>query len=466
MTDTKLQKVSTVVLDSLKPNTCLELYPLTIRSEDDEYIVGRITTGKFIALPEVGVRVIELLQHGYSLGKVQALLQEEYDTEVDINDFVANVVDLGFVKAVDGHLLSLNDTLKPNLAWLQPHHVYWLFSKPVRILYITLILVAAFTLITHIELIPHYQDFFWSTATSMVVVGNMTITLVNLALHELAHLVAARSLGIPASISLSTRLHNLVVQTDVTGLWAVPRRHRYRVYLAGILWELASMSVALLLLAYVPLPVFVQNLLHVLILIQFLGVSWQFEFYMRTDIYFVVLDLLHCHNLFEDSLAFLRYRLQRVWLRISHSRANDFPVNPLAYLPIQERHKVVIYSWLVLVGSTISLLMFAGYSLPILMKLFVQAGISIWQGITLRQPWQFLDGAVTILIEGSFQAVFVVTFFNNHRSWFTSWFGNQNSNLSSLIRKLLKIRFQYQKVISRTGFLNLRRKSQKGKRTR
>jgi hypothetical protein len=46
--------------------------------------------------------------------------------------------------------------------------------------------------------------------------------------HELAHLAAARSLGVPARIGLSTRLFYLVAQTDVSGIWAAPRRARYR----------------------------------------------------------------------------------------------------------------------------------------------------------------------------------------------------------------------------------------------
>ncbi|OKH43235.1 hypothetical protein NIES2101_31090 [Calothrix sp. HK-06] len=422
----KPRMVPTLVLESLKPDTWLELYPLTIRIEDDQYIVGRITTGEFVTLPEVGVRAIELLQHAHSLSEAQVLLREEYDTDVDLNVFVVNLVELGFVKAVDGYLLSLNDTPKPSLPWLQPYHVYWLFSWPVCALYITLLVAAGFTLITHIHLFPRYKAFFWSTFTSVLIVGNTAITLVSIALHELAHLVAARSLGIPANISLSTRLHNLVAQTDVTGLWAVPRRYRYRVYLAGILWELASMSVALLLVAYVPLPVFVQNLLNVLILTNFLGISWQFQFYMRTDIYFVVLDLLHCRNLFEDSLAYLHYRVKLVWLHIIRSRIKKFPINPLTYLPMHERRKVVIYAWLVLVGSTTALVLFAFYSLPILIELFARASASVWQGITQRQLWQLLDGIVTILIESSIQILFVVTFLKNHRNNFTSWFGRQS----------------------------------------
>jgi hypothetical protein len=421
MTETAESPTATeTLLNSLTPETHVKLYPLAMRIEDEQYIVGRMETGEFVALPEVGGRIIELFQRGCSLGEAQTRLQEEYGAEVALDEFVTSLVDLGFVEALDGHPLGSDDAIQPNLGWLQPHHVRWLFSWPVRVLYGALLLAAGYALVTHVELVPRYQDFFWSSVTSLVILGNTAVVMTNLALHELSHLVAARSLGVPARIGLSTRLHNLVVQTDVTGLWAVPRRQRYRVYLTGIVWDLLVVSVALLLLAYVPLPSLARNLLQALVLAVFLGLLWQFEFYMRTDLYFVVMDLLRCHNLFEDSLAYLRYWARRLWLCIFPPTTSTVPAYPLDHLPAHERWKVSLYAWFVLVGSTVSLSMFALYGLPILVELFVQASTSVWRGITLRQLWPFLDGIVTLLVEGSFQVGFVIIFLRNHRHWFSS----------------------------------------------
>ncbi len=419
MTETAESLDLTSRLNNLSPETRVTLYPLVMRLEDEEYIVGRAETGEFVALPEVGGRIIELFQHGHSLGEAQAQLQQEYDAEIDLDDFVANLVELGFVQALDGHRLETAAAPRPNLAWLQARHVRWLFSRPVQFIYLVLLLAAALTLITHPELFPRYQDFFWSPITSLVILVNTAIVMTNLALHELAHLAAARSLGVPARIGLGTRLHNLVVQTDVTGLWAVPRHQRYRVYLAGMAWNLFSISVALLLLAYAPLATLARDLLQALVLGVFLGVLWQFEFYMRTDMYFVIMDLLRCHNLFEDSLAYLRYRARRLWRRVFPS-TDAAPTNPLDHLPTHEQRKVSLYAWFVLIGSTVSLLVFALYGLPILIELFVKAGRSVRQGITGRQLWPFLDGAVTLAIEGGLQVAFVVTFLRNRRGWFTN----------------------------------------------
>lgn len=407
------------LLHNLTDEVQVTLYPLAVRLEDQEYIVGRVETSEFVALPQVGGRIIELFQRGLSLGETQALLQKEYGAEVDLGDFVVNLVELGFVQALDGHPLETSQVSNPNLAWLQAHHIAWLFSWPVKAIYLAVLLAAALTLIARPGLFPRYQDFFWSPFTSLAILVNTAMVMSNLVLHELSHLAAARSLGVPARIGLGTRLHNLVVQTDVTGLWAVPRRQRYRVYLAGIAWDLGGIAVALLLLAYAPLPALAQNLLRAFILGVFLGVLWQFGVYMRTDVYFVCMDLLHCHNLFEDSLAYLRYRWRQLGRRLFPASVLE-PTDPLEHLPEHERRKVRFYAWFVLVGSTVTLTVFALYGLPILVELFVKASRAVWQGIVQRQLLLFLDGAVTIAIEGSLQVAFVVTFLRNRRHWFAA----------------------------------------------
>jgi putative peptide zinc metalloprotease protein len=405
-----------MALNTLTAQTHLTLYPLMIRAEDDEYIVGRIETGEFVALPEVGVQVIELFQRGRSAGEVQRQLQAEYGAEVDIDEFVASLVDLGFVKELDGHRLGPTKVQKPNLSWLKVYHVHWLFSWPLKITYIIVLVSAGLTIISDLERIPHYQDFFWSSATSVVLLVNTAMYTAVLVLHELSHLIAARSLGVGARIGLGTRLYSLVARTDVTGLWAVPRQQRYRVYLAGMTLDLLVASVALLLVSYAPLSVLVQDILKALILGIFFSVLWQLQVFMRTDGYFVLMDLLHCHNLFEDSLAYLRYRIKRLrtWM-IPQIRVTDLDY-PLDHLPLSEQKKVRVYAWFVLVGTAVSLSVFAIYTVPILAGLFAQAGGSLWKGIIWDQPLLLLDGLVTLLVLGAMQVAFLIVFWKSHVS--------------------------------------------------
>lgn len=269
------------------------------------------------------------------------------------------------------------------------------------------------------EFNPKIQRLFWSTSESLVVFVNTALFITNLAIHEIFHLISARSLGIPAYINFSTRLYELVVQTNVTGLRAVPRHKRYRVYLAGIVWDTIPLSIAILLLAYTKLPLVTQNILSSLILLIFFGIVWQFQFYMRTDIYFVVLDLLHCYSLFDDSIAYVQYLFNRIKHGLFSVRLDTSLSSPLSNLSTSDQWKIKAYTILMVFGSLIAITLFIAYGIPILLTLFFEAFLSVKQGFALGDPLLVIDGSVVILIEGAFQIAFVVTFIKNRKAWFS-----------------------------------------------
>jgi hypothetical protein len=170
----------------------------------------------------------------------------------------------------------------------------------------------------------------------------------------MAHLVTARAEGIPAHIRPGTRLHYLVLQTAVSGAWALPRSARYRIYLAGISWDLLAMSLLILALAYAGLPTAGQNLLAAWILLIFFGMVGEFSFYMRTDIYFVFLDLLHSRSLFQDSQGFLLHQVRQARHRLLPKRSM-LPPDPLLGLPASERRKAAFYACLLIAGTMVTL---------------------------------------------------------------------------------------------------------------
>lgn len=397
----------------LQKDTQVTLFPLVMQWEDGEYVVGRTTTSNFVSLPEVGGQTIQLLQQGHTLGEIQTTLGEIYNAEIEIEDFINTLIDLGFVKFIDGHPLKSDEEHKPIFPWLQTAHVAWLFAIPTQILYFSILSFGGITLFTHPQLIPHYQDFFWTNRPGVVIAVNTLIFTINLICHEFAHLVAARSLGVPSHITLGTRLYNLVVQTDVTGVWAVPRHQRYRVYWAGIAWDLIPISLSIIALAYLSLPLLVKNLLYTMVLLNFLGILKQFSFFMRTDIYFVMMDWLKCRNLFNDSLDYLRFCAKRYWFRLPPQFSTPL-VDPLVYLPKHEQQKVRAYAWFTLFASSITLVTFFFYGMPIMIGIFYRALQAIVQGLDVGDFWLTLDGCITLVIEGGLQVLFIITFLKTH----------------------------------------------------
>jgi len=387
----------------------IELFPLSILPEDGEFIVGRKRTGTFAALPPIGLRAIELLRAGLPLGQVQVSLMDGPGEEADLEAFVLELVELGFVKAIDGHPLLAARVEPSHLPRLQPGHIAWLFRWPAVSLIGLLVLAASLALLRDPSLAPRFEYFFWSRSTSLALAGNAAWILLNQALHELAHLMAARSLGVPARIGLGTRLHNLVALTDVSGLWAVPRRQRYRVYLAGIVWDLIPLSLAVLLLAHARLPILTQQMLKAILLANWLGIVWQFQLYLRTDLYYVLVELLRARNVYEDALQVLHH-IARPWLRLSSGSA---PAHPLAAYTAAEARKVQASAIVLFVGSALSLGVFAAYGVPALLALFSAAFGALRSRISHQNLPLVADGAVTILVVSGFLLLYLVTFLNS-----------------------------------------------------
>jgi putative peptide zinc metalloprotease protein len=99
--------------------------------------------------------------------------------------------------------------------------------------------------------------------------------------HELAHWLGARINGVPARITISRGYYMLVAQTDLSALWAVPRRRRFPPLLAGIAWDTVRLSGLIAARAaqlagwWHPGP-FAARLIAALIVTHVLSISWQF----------------------------------------------------------------------------------------------------------------------------------------------------------------------------------------------
>jgi putative peptide zinc metalloprotease protein len=213
---------------------------------------------------------------------------------------------------------------------------------------------------------------------------------------------------------------NLVVQSNVTGLWAVPRAKRFRVYLAGLRWELFVIATAIVLIWCFPLAGLVVKLLKSVILHVFLlGVMFQLQIYMRTDLYFVIVDAWRCYNLFGDSMANLVHVARRIVHPFTSATAGP---NPILALPQDERWKVRLFSFFVVLGAGSACVMFFAYGLPILAGVFMRAGASLWHGIAYRQPVAFFDGLAVIAVEGSIQLMFLIVAWKQRKEKF-GWLG-------------------------------------------
>jgi hypothetical protein len=397
-------------------HTVLRLHPLVFRDGDDsdDMVVGRPTSGEFVEMPRIGVVAVRLLDEGLRVGEVERRIAREHGVELDVAELADTLVDLSFAAAVDG--VPLPDTADalpgPHLPWLRAEHVRWLFGRGATAVWSVVVLAAVATVVRRPDLVPSAADFYWTPYVGLAVLVGTLMFSANLSVHELMHLAAARSYGAPARIAFATRLHYLVVQTDVTAIWAVPRRDRYRVYLAGLRWDMFTVCVCVLLVAYAELPVLGVRLLGALAVTVVLGMVAQARVYVRTDLYYVLMEWLRARNLYQDGIAYVRHLARRV----RRAPGSD----PLAGLSRRERRGVRLYAVAMAAGCTVALASFAVFGLPIL----VQGIVGAFDGLTAGlgpggDGMRSLDSALVILVEGTLQALFVVTFVRRHRSWFS-----------------------------------------------
>lgn len=394
------------------PDSTLVLHPLVIRDSDDDpdmVVVGRTELGEFVELPRVGVDAVRLLDKGQPIGEAEAAIAAEHDVRLDLVELADALVELGFVAAVDGEHVPDHADRVPgsHLPWLRDRHVRWLFSWPVAVLWLGVLIAAITTWWQQPDLFVVASDFYWTTYVGLAVLINTVMLSVNLSVHELMHLAAARRYGAPARISFATRLHHLVVQTDVTAIWAVPRRQRYQVYLAGMLWDSFAICTSALLIAYAELPVSVDRLLSALSLCVLLSLAFQLQVYMRTDLYYVLMEWLRCRNLFQDGVAYARHLLRRTIRRAS--------VDPTTVLPRREQRAVRLYAVAMAVGSVVALSGFAVFGLPILIEGIVRAITGLVNGIGSGAVPQVVDSGLIILVECTLQVIFIVTFYRRHK---------------------------------------------------
>jgi len=385
----------------------VRLRRLSERRDSDGWVIGRVETGDFISVPEVAHRVVALLGQGYAISEVAATLRAGTGMTFAVTDFVAALDELGFVAAVDDQDRADSARPRPSLPWLRPGHVHWLLHPLAPAVVAGFAMAAGAMMVLHPALLPSYHLLVWSRHAGLVLVVNAAIAWAIIGVHEFAHLATARAAGAPARITLGTRLQFLAAQTDVSGVWAAPRRTRMTVYLAGMGIDICSAGACLLILGLAEPHGLTRVLLAVAAAQTLLALPIQFMAFMRTDVYFVLQDLSGCANLYADGSAYLRHLAGRAVRRARHAGAPDPPSR--AYPPPQRR-AVRAYSVVLLAGTAACLAAEFAVSLPALATLITRAASEI--GGTLAGT---IDGGAALAVLLAWQFLWASRWWQRHQ---------------------------------------------------
>ena len=382
----------------------LHLFPLARRRDGDAWIIGRIDSGDFITIPDIGRRAIDLLDAGHTVHETAQRLAIEAGDDVDVADFAGALTDAGLVRAIDDQEIDLPPVAPGSLPWLRPRHVAWTNHPLTACAAAVVIICGLVALATHPNLIPGYRDLLWNPHGTIVLIGNAAIGWTLILIHELAHLGTARGVGVPARMSLSTRLQYLAAQTDASGIWAAPRRARLTCYLAGITVNLLIAAIGVSVQAAVAPGGLAGHLLAATVLISLLFIPSQFMVFMRTDLYFVLQDLTGSANLYRDGARYLRYLLHRLTRR---PPATD----PTRHLPPRERRAIRAYCLILAAGVTTCLTIGLAVTLPVAITLLIHAITTIATGGT---GWPLADAITLLAITATVQSRWLRAWWRRH----------------------------------------------------
>jgi putative peptide zinc metalloprotease protein len=338
----------------------LEFFPLKVRAEADEFIVGRPSTGSYAVLSDGAMEAAALLARGHSVaGAKRALAGRNGQGAARLRPLLETLLAAGMVKSVDGMpLAELRAPRRYHLTLLRRRHVAWLFSPPAAAVYAMLVALGVGIVLADPRYLPRAADVVVVSDPIKNLALLWGVSVIAMAAHELAHLLAATSLGVKASFALSYRLFFAVAETDLTDLWLVERRKRCLAYAAGMANDILLTCAAVTGLwlhdrHLLPLPALLSGTLRLTVLVLVCGVLWQFNFYLRTDVYYLIANATGCRNLSHDATAYLKHMLARC--------VAGAPSRRLAGVPPREMRIVRVYAILMVLGTAAVVILGAAY---------------------------------------------------------------------------------------------------------
>jgi hypothetical protein len=370
----------------------LRLHRLSFVPEGDEVVVGRRDIDSYGVFPADGAALVRELDAGRSVPDAERWYEATYGEKVDIDGLVAVLADLHFLRGEDEPLAGVG----PPVGWQRLGRA--VFSPLASAFYLAVVVAAIVVVVTQPSLAPRPSNVFFTTSFVAVeltiVFGQLPLS----AMHELAHLLAGRRLGLASRIRLSNRFYFVVFETTLDGLVGVPRRQRYLPMLAGLgadVVAMASLTVAAA-LTHGDGGSLVSGVCLALAFSTLPRIVWQFYLFLQTDIYFLAATVLGCIDLHGTSRQWLANRMNRI--RGRHDRL----VDERTWHP-QDRRVARWYGPLMVAGYTAAVVMAVFVAVPLAWHLFGGAARALWSNDALSTDlW---DAAVLFILSGAHVAL-------------------------------------------------------------
>ncbi len=342
------------------PETKVAVFPFTRQAEGEEVVIGRVETGVFLALPPEAVEIMDFLAAGQTVAEAQETFRRKYGETPDMEDFLSLLHSKGFVSVrgaeepVAAESAATGEAGTPAAARVRYHFSDFpvplarlLFGPVALTIGAVIFALAVVAAVRDPSLRPYRDHLVFSQHRTVKTLALVLLGYTTVFIHEMGHLIAARAVGVNSRLGISSRMWVLVAETDMTGLWSVPKRQRYLPMLAGPVIDLVSASLLTLLFwsrhqGWIALPPVVEEVGLAMVIVYLMRLLWQCFFFVRTDFYFVVAALFGCKNLMRDTQAYIGNLRRRFFSRQ--------PPRDLSYIPAGEQRVIRAYFWVWLLG--------------------------------------------------------------------------------------------------------------------
>jgi hypothetical protein len=297
---------------------------VSVVRDGDGYVLGNSRGTDFVAVPEIGGRVLRWLQSGIDPQECADRAARLAGEPVDVAGFLAALEAAGLLAPTDDttddttHTTHTtadatagrpSRTVRPGAA----RAGRFLFGRAGLAVQGVLCAIAIVEMVAAPATRPAYTDAIVTGVPLVSLLAVAALGTVSGLVHEYAHVLAAAARGVPGSVSIGRRLFTIVYQTDLTRLWSVPRRERVVPLLAGIVSDGATVGVLLLAEATVlrGAPPLAVDLVRAVVFIKVTGIVFQFEVFMRTDLYALFVVATGSRNLWAVKGALARRAVGR-----------------------------------------------------------------------------------------------------------------------------------------------------------
>lgn len=292
--------------------------PLSVQKEGEIYMVGNADLQEFYQFPEEGLRILDMLRAGETSRSIKASFAREQEEAIDVDDFIETLKQVGFIypadeKARHQEKLDLAEDKDKRLVFKAGGQLAKILFSPVLLVcYFCIVCYAFYWMVQDAALRPNMHAFYFEKNMTLSMLTVLVLFLLIVLMHELGHMLAASRRGVSARLGIGNRMWYIVAESDITGIFSLPRNQRYFPLLAGMLVDvvnIALLTILIKLLMEHGASGYIEQVVQVLIMQIIFNLLWQFNIFMKTDIYYVICNYLSHPDLDREARAYLRNAL-------------------------------------------------------------------------------------------------------------------------------------------------------------